>query len=913
MESNSSTFGNSSRLSTEQSTPALIQAQQDYIIVAGEVYVHLFMLPEDDPQEGSICAIIEREGGASLLTQLLDSAQFNPAVLGPHSLDGKIKNVRSISRMSRVNRRSKDGQHYVVKKVEHLRGQSIWGSPREVTKSDNNAPKILIFHEPTKDERTQPGEELFENTRPQVMIYKMARPVTKGSLWAKVRSGPYSQSGERDPDRLIVIVNAEDLRREGIELSCHLSWEKTCEDFVRELACNGEFVSLLNCAHLIICFDCDGVIHHQRGKNKDTLYFNGSYAEGDFIKACTGEAGDMTGLMSTFTAGFASGLAKSDLSAVSGIDSGIEAGILQGLKCSRRLCRTGFLSKGRELSDDPPWKYIMTGGDPNDDDNDLDFNWITIPTEKVIEGLNWTALEDMAGDPAEVAHCIVKDGPGILSRVPIARFGTMVTADRSEIESYRAISNLIEEYSQAKVHRATPLCIGVFGPPGSGKSYALKQVTTAVLQEQAPPTLEFNLSQFKEYSELIVAFQLVRDTALSGKVPLVMFDEFDANFGGELGWLKYFLTPMNDGRFLDHGRTHPLGRAIFVFIGGTSSTFRAFKDRAHSNEGLTAKCPDFVSRLSGYVDIRGPDPDPDQKHDSKYPIRRALLLHDLLRKHDLKGIDDAVLTGLLRVSRFHHGARSMKAILDMSRLSGKEKFERASLPSDDQLSLHVDPQNFLQWVRGPRLQWDLPMYSSPFEDKAGPNFAPLRDVFAIRLHRVYCDAIKKVAKTAPNLVEGGLEATTQAWHDLPPAHKETSRLQADDIAYKLRLIKCYFSRTVPGKERRFEFRRNRKTYNQEANQENEDDEVEKLAIREHQRFITERLRNGWRYGKDRDLPAKVSPNLVPWSDLPQEFKELYCDLVESIPEILKSHDYEIYRLEEGPQIFPHSPPSLSIV
>jgi hypothetical protein len=60
---------------------------------------------------------------------------------------------------------------------------------------------------------------------------------------------------------------------------------------------------------------------------------------------------------------------------------------------------------------------------------------------------------------------------------------------------------------------------------------------------------------------------------LSWKVPLVLFDEFDARFGSKLGWLRYFLAQMQDGEFLDHGRMHPLGQAIFAFIGGAFSTF----------------------------------------------------------------------------------------------------------------------------------------------------------------------------------------------------------------------------------------------------------------------------------------------------------------------------------------------------
>jgi len=39
-----------------------------------------------------------------------------------------------------------------------------------------------------------------------------------------VRHGPRSAGGKPDPERLIVVLNADDLRAEGIALSRRLSW-----------------------------------------------------------------------------------------------------------------------------------------------------------------------------------------------------------------------------------------------------------------------------------------------------------------------------------------------------------------------------------------------------------------------------------------------------------------------------------------------------------------------------------------------------------------------------------------------------------------------------------------------------------------------------------------------------------------
>lgn len=109
-----------------------------------------------------------------------------------------------------------------------------------------------------------------------------------------------------------------------------------------------------------------------------------------------------------------------------------------------------------------------------------------------------------------------------------------------------------------------------------------------------------------------------------------------------------------------------------------------------------------MSRLCRYVNVRGLDKVSNE--DRMYPIRRAILLRALLeqrlpKKGHVLMIDDAVLDGLLTIGGFHHGARSLEAMLAMSRLSGWMSFECAALPSEAQLNLHVDALDFMNRVR----------------------------------------------------------------------------------------------------------------------------------------------------------------------------------------------------------------------
>jgi hypothetical protein len=74
--------------------------------------------------------------------------------------------------------------------------------------------------------------------------------------------------------------------------------------------------------------------------------------------------------------------------------------------------------------------------------------------------------------------------------------------------------------------------------------------------------------------------------------------------------------------------------------------------------------------------------------------------NDLANEEPRLDIDEGVLRAFLLIGEYIHGARSMAAIVQMSALSGKPRFERSSLPAHQQLGLHVDAKLFLQLVSG---------------------------------------------------------------------------------------------------------------------------------------------------------------------------------------------------------------------
>jgi hypothetical protein len=217
---------------------------------------------------------------------------------------------------------------------------------------------------------------------------------------------------------------------------------------------------------------------------------------------------------------------------------------------------------------------------------------------------------------------------------PILHIGNFESISRAEIESYSSIKNLIRKYKETQF-QGKPLSIAVFGPPGSGKSFGVKEITKSILGNDTP-FLEYNLSQYgdAQISSLFEAFHDIQDQTMNNKLPLVFFDEFDCL---DLAWLKCFLMPMQDGEFLEHGRKRPLGKCIFVFAGGLLPSYdkfveKTFEKLVHDSTNINSKkLPDFLSRIKGYVDITSVNPiytssypNAKEQKDNLYIIKRAI-------------------------------------------------------------------------------------------------------------------------------------------------------------------------------------------------------------------------------------------------------------------------------------------------
>jgi hypothetical protein len=709
-------------------------------------------------------------------------------------------------------------------------------------------------------ERVWPLAVRTEGKQP-LLIMKMTRPLSGGPLYERVRK----DHGER----LVLVVNADDLRAEGVDISRRLSWERTAREFLWQMCNNPDLASLRGLPNLVVRLGVDGAIHYAGAGNRMAarLYYDPAKAEDGFREANQGE---MIGLTDAFIAALVGRIAREG-------PTGIGEGIRDGIQSSRRFFRLGFGKDRRHF--DYPGAEVFGPPAPGDDA----IADAVIPASDTPNSADpdyWCLLNEVQDAGLEVvARQLVLNGEAVaLRNVPVGEFGGLRTVDRAEIESLRSVRNLIRQYLGRKDTKR-PLSLAVFGPPGSGKSFGVEQVAKSVarLSQRKVEKLEFNLSQFETTRDLVAALHRVRDEVLRGGVPLVFFDEFDCAFQGPLGWLRYFLAPMQDGAFKDGETMHPIGPAIFVFAGGLSRTFAHFsretfdeeipeESRPEERRRFTeAKGPDFVSRLRGFVNILGPNPDHSKPDDRLYLIRRATVLRSLLRRSwgtlidpeepSRLNIDEAVLRALIGVPEYKHGVRSMEAVLEMSLLEGRTGFEPSALPPPEQLEQHVDADAFSRLV----LQ--------------GLLFAAAREAIAQAIHeRFQRDRARDKPLEDPSL---------RPWQDLAEPLKRSNRAQADDILRKLEQVGCGYRPRRDDKPVTFRFKR---------------EEIELLAELEHDRWMKDKVAEGFTLGPRRDEERKTSPYLVAWNQLEDQVKQYDRDTVAAIPEFMAGAAFEVYRL-----------------
>ncbi|MFI5933647.1 NAD-binding protein [Actinoplanes sp. NPDC051494] len=121
------------------------------------------------------------------------------------------------------------------------------------------------------------------------------------------------------------------------------------------------------------------------------------------------------------------------------------------------------------------------------------------------------------------------------------------------------------------------------------------------------------------------------------------------------------------------------------------------------------------------------------------------------------------------------------------------------------------------------------------------------------------------------------------WPELDQARRASNRAQAGSIGAKLHAIGCTIAARSAGDDFRLD-----------------EEEIERLAASEHQRWIRETMGAGWRFGAERDPVARLSPYLKDWTALSEEHRGKARAAVRDLPAILADAGFQVVRLS-GPQ------------
>ncbi|HVS02737.1 MAG TPA: RyR domain-containing protein [Thermoanaerobaculia bacterium] len=799
-----------------------------------------------------------------------------------------------------------------VWRVERFLGCQPAARPgAEAAELESRDPDLLLIDDLILGFRSTPQlwpPALADGGRPGRIVLKTGAPLAEGPLWERLLAN--------HADRLTVVLPAFALRARRAPISRALSWDATIEDTARELLEGLSAEDLGRCRRVVVSFGEAGAASFARERVE-------TGRDGDEPRRVLGEAlrlerflyvpDELEGMWRaqrtgrTFGHGslLAAAVARHELDAASyplvgalrrgleGARLAHEEGAGAGTKGTAAaftgppMKRLGALLDGRR---EPPGRSRYCAAFPHD--------LLAGPSMAARPATRSDLLTDLTGEgleyvAAKAVEVVLRGADAALGPAPKARYGAYLTVDREEIERINALRGLILAY-RADPRDRRPLSIAVFGPPGSGKSFAIQQLAGEIFEGKRD-VLDLNLSQFRagDTAALHAAFHQVRDAAVHGRLPLVFWDEFDS---AGLVWLKEFLAPMQDAEFRAGSLAHPFGKAIFVFAGGTKPDFASFDRSRHPDAAVRdafaeVKGPDFVSRLRGFVNVKGPNPALAEGPEAPRPwaeraardpahlIRRALLLRSLLERAWPHLVDPrsrraavaaSVVRGFLRARDYLHGARSLEMIVQMSALADADFFGVAALPAPDLLRLHVS-DDFLAEVRAGQLE------------------EPIVEVLAGACHDAWCSERRAGGYVwGPRRDDRATPPThplLRPYGELDEAGKEGNRLTARLTHAKLHSVGLAVAPRRDGRGGRRELT---------------PAEVERLARIEHDIWLRDRLLQGYEWSASSDDRLQLHRDVVPFDALPAEDRRLDEVIAQRIPGALWERGYRLVPRQEVP-------------
>jgi len=538
------------------------------------------------------------------------------------------------------------------------------------------------------------------------IIFKTAHPLGEGMLWDELM---------KNRQKLITVVKLDQIKHYGIKVSNDISWEQTALDIVYGLNNDPTLKNLLRSGEVIITIGTAGAVYVKTDNdpafNEYQLVFDPEYLEHEWEERYAKEIQNDIGQSAAFLSGLTSALMMKSAGTAECIKAGLNtmtASLVKGIYRLKSDLSLEIADLSEALNERIFGRYYSSA-------------FIPSPAWKsgfgYLHNQEWSILENNYDNTREgylqksdfypLAFALAGSGKNSLHFAPRLTLGRVTVFDRNEIENLRNIRKQVgfyDRYDEGK----KPLNIAVFGPPGAGKSFIVKALANSMFEgkKTKPSFLTFNLSQFKDESELTGAFHAVRDEVLRGRLPIVFWDEFDSD---DYRWLKTMIAPMQDGEFQEGKEVHPIGKCIFVFAGGVTYTMQHFCDKMESGEYAVKKGPDFQSRINCSLNVFGPNRKPYQDLSAKtwlregdvkdicFSVRRALFIRSILGSDEMPlNIDNQLLRTLIEVSGYKNGSRGLERLLRNLAIHNNRKIEQSDLPSKEIIQMNVDYMDFME-------------------------------------------------------------------------------------------------------------------------------------------------------------------------------------------------------------------------
>jgi hypothetical protein len=278
-----------------------------------------------------------------------------------------------------------------------------------------------------------------------------------------------------------------------------------------------------------------------------------------------------------------------------------------------------------------------------------------------------------------------------------------------------------------------PLNILLAAPPGSGKSFLIKEMINDInskIQEDGKK-LSFHEIYVPSISNREGVIQHLYTLCVSKEkhsTPVIFFDEVDAEIGGEHIYSN-LLAPMWDGTFVYENEEHKLGKAILFFAGSSLSVeeksdqiiedaqliledkplsynvyykrwFDQLVEYVNEDDQRAIKLPDFVDRID--LIIRIP------------PVTSVLLGDEALKEvmdvaagiikknfNTVERIEQRALIGIANLLIKANTRRTAEKVVFGAELENPMKFDLLDMRPRDRLSVENELKNYERDRRNP--------------------------------------------------------------------------------------------------------------------------------------------------------------------------------------------------------------------